>query len=261
MKILMSFLIVLCLAFVSCVKSMANEDDPGVNNFVIHSRNLGESAKELLSDRDYRSLTIEIQYMSGFAPQDETVSNLKKFMQTFLRKPGGISVSLKEIDTIEKKSLTVNDVISIENNSRTQFAKKSNHTIFVLFTNGFHADNRILGMAYRNTSAVLFGKAIQINSNVEGKLTRAELETAVLLHEMGHLLGLGNKSSDPHKDHLDKKHGNHCANPKCLMFYSTETKKLSVVLRKGNVPELDADCRRDLLKNGGRNSELSFPHH
>ena len=51
-------------------------------------------------------------------------------------------------------------------------------------------------MAYHNTSAVVYGKAVRNHSKLAGRLTHQELETAVVLHEMGHLLGLVNKGTE-----------------------------------------------------------------
>jgi hypothetical protein len=88
---------------------------------------------------------------------------------------------------------------------------------------------------------------------LSGKLTRQELETAVLLHETGHLLGLVNKGNMAGLNHVDHDYPDHCTNKKCLMYHATETKKLSSILIKGTIPVLDSNCVADLLANGGKN--------
>jgi len=262
MRTVIFVLLLAYLPLVSCVKTLAEETVPKINLQAFHNRRLGESAHELLSDKKFTSLDVEIHYMKGFKPQEETITNLETFLLTYLNKPHGIFIHLREIDAIENTALMREDLLALEHSNRSLFAHQQRHAIYVLFTNGDHINNKILGMAYKNTSAVIFGKAIRENSNLEGKLTRMELETAVLLHEMGHLLGLVNKGSEMESGHADTVHETHCANPRCLMYYSTETKKLSLVLLKGNIPELDEDCIRDLLRNGGRNQKpLRLAHH
>ena len=237
----------------SCRKDVPFQKDVTVNKEAFHSRTMGSSASELLNDRNYKALDVEIQYMSGFKPRERTLHHLHTFLETYLNKPRGISISLKEISSIERHELSMEEVLAIEKEKRTQFVHQDTTAIYILFTNGSHPDNQILGMAYLNTSAVVYGKAVRKYSSMAGRLTHHELETAVLLHEIGHLLGLVNKGSPLTSEHGDSAFNDHCNNKKCLMYHSVETKALSTILLKGNIPVLDAHCIEDLVANGGKN--------
>lgn len=241
------------LTLVNCRKTLSVNEITRVNTESFHNRSVGASASELLDDNIYKFLDVEIQYITGFKPEQVTLDSLRSFFQTYLNKPWGININLKEISSVEKSGLSKDEIIVIEKEKRIRFVRQDTIAIYILFTNSVHPGNKILGMAYRNTSAVVYGKAIRKHSSVAGRLTHQELETAVLLHEMGHLLGLVNKGSTPLSKHTDSTFHDHCNNRKCLMYHSVETKNLSSILLKGNIPVLDPHCIEDLIANGGKN--------
>ena len=141
---------------------------------------------------------------------------------------------------------------AIENANRNQFVKGKDLAIYVLYTNGYFSNHKMLGWAYRNTSVVIFGRKLFENSGVKGAPDRTKLETTILQHEMGHLMGLVNVGSPLLSDHKDNKNGKHCSNTKCLMYHVVETKKEVSILMKKEVPVLDKECLADLRANGGR---------
>src|SRR5688500_13506211 len=93
MKYLIPALIIMVLT--GCVKSLGNDDRQHVN-FAFHERSFGASNQELLKDDRFRSLSIEVQHMKGFKPDDKALMNLRSFLLDHLNKPNGISVVLKE---------------------------------------------------------------------------------------------------------------------------------------------------------------------
>lgn len=241
------------VSLISCRKTLLIFDKTVVDPEAFHNRRMGASASELLDDKIYKSLIVEIQFVAGFKPEPATVDYLRNFLETYLNKPRGINIILKEIAAIEQNALSKDEVLNIEKEKREWFVQDDKIAIYILFTSGVHPGNKILGMAYRNTSAVIYGRAIRKYSSMSGRLTHQELETAVLLHEIGHLLGLVNKGSKPRSEHLDSSFHDHCNNRKCLMYHSVETKNLSSILLRGNIPVLDSGCREDLIANGGKN--------
>lgn len=250
MKTVYLWLVILSLPLTTCMKTSLLQD---VSALDFENRKVGASAKDLLTDQEFKSLTVEIQYMAGYKPQRQTVYNIVAFLKKYLHKPGGINVSYKEVKaTGTGDSLSREDIVQIEKTNRTPFISKDNLSIYLLFTNSQHPTEQILGMAYRNTSAVIYGKSIVENSSPSGVLSRAELETAVVLHEIGHILGLVNKGSASRSDHVDEDNNYHCSNRLCLMYHATETHDLSLILKKGYIPVLDSNCVHDLVANGGR---------
>jgi len=118
--------------------------------------------------------------------------------------------------------------------------------------NGVYTDNHVLGVAYKNTSAALFGKKLHDNSGGIGQPGRTKLVATVAEHEMGHLLGLVNLGSPMQTGHQDTAHGSHCSNSNCLMYYASETSDIFGFLITGSIPAFDANCRADLRANGGQ---------
>ena len=245
-------LILIAGLFAGCSKSDSSYvNNPNAPDY-LHNRPVGASANELLASSKYTSLTIEIQYMTGYAPDAAAISHLQTSLEGLLNKPSGITVITKEITASSGLTLSVNDVVQIERNNRTAFTSGGQIAVYVLYTNGNYTDANVLGIAYKNTSVVLFGKKIHDNSGAIGQASRTKLEATVLEHEMGHLLGLVDLGSPMQNGHKDAAHGNHCSNSACLMYYSSETSDIFGFLITGNIPSLDANCLADLHSNGGK---------
>lgn len=234
--------------FLSCQKTKEIIDSLNPNS--LHNRGVGSSANELLSAGKFKSLKVEIQYMPGFAPDAGALNHLQAFLSANLNKPEGISIVTKEIPGSSKGTLTANEVHEIEKSNRSAFTENSQIAVYILYTNGNFSENNVLGVAYRNTSAAIFGKKIHDNSGGLGQVSRTKLEATVLEHEVGHLLGLVDIGTPMQTAH--KANGNHCNNQNCLMYYASETTDVLGFLLTGNIPSLDANCTADLRANGGR---------
>jgi len=247
------FLIAVMLLFATtgCVKSIASDDDITID-YQYHNQVTGATAKDILSDEAYTSITIEVQHMKGITPDSAALENLKAFLYENTHKPKGIDIVMKEIPSFTANSITLNEAAEMEKRNRKIFSKKKDLALYVFYTDGYFADPDYLGWAYRNTSMVLFGRKLLESSESTGKPSRTKLETTVLLHEMAHLLGLVNVGTPLQSAHKDDDHGKHCANPNCLMYYQIGiNESLSILLKKG-IPKLDAACLADLRANGGR---------
>jgi hypothetical protein len=242
---------ILCLLFISILFScnkVTIKDITGPE--ALHNRAVGASANELLSVTKYKSLKIEVQYMTGFAPDAGALNYLQNFLSNYLNKPSGITIVTKEIIPSSSPTLNASEITNIEKANRTAFSGSDEIAVYILYTNGQYTSNNTLGIAYRNTSVALFGKTIRDNSGGIGQTSRTKLEATVLEHELGHLLGLVDLGSSMQTNH--KADGNHCSNTNCLMYYASETTDVLGFLLTGNIPSLDANCVADLSANGGK---------
>ncbi len=246
------YIFALMLLATGCVKTIASEED-SIIDFSFHEKNFGASAQHLLKSDQYTSLKIEVQYMKGVKPNSAALKNLKAFLEKHLNKPEGIFMITKEIASAGKPVLNRSEVDSIRKVNRTIYSTNDQIAVHILYTDGEYVNGSVLGEAYRNTTIVLFGKSINDNSDRFSKPSQTTLETTLLLHEFGHLLGLMDKGSKMYTGHNDASNNAHCQNRSCLMYYGIDVEDKFGPLIKREVPELDDDCLFDLVVNGGNN--------
>jgi hypothetical protein len=239
----------------SCSKDDENTTENGVNK-APNQKPTGRSANDFLSANNYESLVIEVSYAENLRPNTQSLLNLKQFLEARLNKPTGISIIEKQISTQAGSPFSVSEINTIENSVRTKYNDVNVLTLHLLFLNGDYIDDtatsKVLGVAYRNTSCVLFETAIQTLSNQLNEPSRVDLETTVLSHEICHLLGLVDLGSSMQNNHIDNDHGKHCSNANCLMYWQVENNNVVGMMTSGNVPQLDANCILDLQANGGK---------
>ncbi len=221
-------------------------------DLVDNNGQVGSAANALLSDEVYKKLEVEIIHMQGYTPTSSTISNLQSFLSSCLKKPGGITISLKEIPTQSQSSYSTSDLKSIENNHRTIYNVGNTIAASIIIVDGAYTNNNVLGIAYKNTSMAIFGGTIEENSGGISKPSRSKLESTVLNHEFGHVLGLVNVGSNMVENHEANDHEGHCNNDNCLMYYAAETTEIASFLVGNDIPELDNNCEQDLTANGGK---------
>ena len=219
--------------------------------------NPGNSARDYLTSSPYTSLVIEMQSVPGFAPTATAKSNLIAFLQARLNKPVGITIVDESLVSPGQSSYSLDDVRRIEGSSRKLASTGTQMTAYFLFLDGSStsdsSNGQILGTAYAPTSMVIYEKTIQALSGTPvTQPSTAVLESTVLEHEFGHLLGLVNTGTTPQVQHQDNPHGAHCSNNACLMYWNVDTSGIIGNLLGGTIPSLDADCLHDLQANGGK---------
>jgi predicted Zn-dependent protease len=242
--------LILSVFLTGCIKSIA--DEPDLHDPRFHLQNTGSSAKDLLNDTVFKSLKIEIQYMKGAEPAEETIDNLKSFLKRHLQKPGGIHFSLTEIPSPEDTIYNLQRIMQIEDKYRKSFTRSDGFAVYVLFANGYFYNQKSLGYAYRNSSLVVFGGHIRENAENQKKHSRTYLESRVLQHEFGHLMGLVNFAGETNNEHHDDDHERHCTNKKCLMYYLVDSEDYPLILVKQDPPGLDKHCLDDLKTIAGK---------
>lgn len=211
----------------------------------------GQSARDLLSAGVYTRLNIEVQYAPGMKPQDESVNNLVSFLNTYLNKPGGISVTYKQVESIGKAVITADDAAAFADKNRTLYTDGNQISLYIYFADADYTERGVAGVAYRNTAVVMLEKTIQANSGGFNQASRVKVESGVLMHETGHLMGLVNNGTPMVVNHEDAGSKGHCNNQNCLMFHAIETSGLMNML-DNTLPSFDANCVNDLKANGGK---------
>ncbi|PSR04394.1 MAG: peptidase [Bacteroidetes bacterium SW_11_45_7] len=251
------FLILFLFIFAACEKD--DDNDPSGNDPNDRSANrqgVGASANALLAQDQYQRLVVEVQFPSGFAPRQQTLDNMESFLDRYLNKPEGITVRQSQVSGFGDDAYSIDEIRNIEDDLRTMYTDSNTIAIYLLFVDGERKEDNnnqtTLGVAYYNTSAVLFEETIRNLSGGLGEPDRYKLETAVVNHEIGHLLGLVNNGTPMQQDHQDEDNGSHCDVDDCLMYYAVETGNVVSNLVGSSVPTLDQQCRDDLEANGGK---------
>ncbi len=217
-----------------------------------HTESPGSSANDFLSSDNYTTLTIEVDYVEGFQPTQEALNNLRNFLQTRLNKTN-VSVSLDdEIPSPGNSPYSAQQAFDVEEEHRNTYTSGNSLAAYFIVLDGEFEQQNVLGFAYFNTSMALLGGTIEENSGGFNQPSRETVETTVLQHEFGHILGLVNNGTSMVQDHQDEQNGAHCDVDSCLMYFAVRTTDFTSNLMGGNVPELDAQCIEDLQANGGK---------
>lgn len=250
----------LLTSIVSCSsenETTDNSNDNNSTNVVLNRQATGSSANDLLSENTFTKTIVEIGYINGFKPTDEALNNFKSFIINRTFKSNGVEFLLKEIPTTGKSVYTLDDIVNLEKEHRTKYNTNSTIAVWVLFVNGKSErdtnSSAVLGSAYWNTSFVIYEETIQGLSDSAFEPERSMMETSVINHEFGHLLGLVDLGTDLQSDHEDPNNPKHCNVESCLMFWALESSQgIGNMLSGGQVPTLDAQCLADLRANGGK---------
>ena len=243
MKTIRLFFAAAIFVFIATVNSCKRDELTGPFSIMPHDF--------LVSDK-YDKLELEIVSVNGYQPQSLSIENLQSFLAARLNKTGGITVIYKNIPSPGKSYYTLDDVEKVEKKEREHYTKGSTLCAFVFFADAPYSDPQVLGMAYGSTALAIFEKTVDDNSDGIGQPSRSTLESTVVEHEFGHLMGLVDNGTKMVNAHLDEAHGKHCDNQNCLMYYATETTDILSNLVSGNIPPLDENCINDLRANGGK---------
>lgn len=264
--------------------------DESDNTILDRSQNLlatGDSANDLLTNTNFDRLLVQIGYVSGFQPTQQTIDEFKAFIirRTF---KNDVDIQLLELRSPNEESLTLQEIADLERENRTAYNNETTLAIYIYFSDSISDGDDLdtglvtLGAVYRNTSMVIFERTIRALAGRSMAITTTDLETATLIHELGHLFGLVNLGTPTINDHEDPDAENHCSVEGCLMLaeltfdainknpfsFKKPNDLTSVCNLSGNtmlkylesraakkhavIPDLDAECILDLQSNGGR---------
>ncbi len=271
-----------------------NSDDPVVPPKPIDkSANLlgtGDSANDILSNDNFSTLLVEIAFVTGFRPTAEAMNNFVDYLRLHTFKDN-IQMVYTELPSPNEETLTLQEIAELESDNRTAYNSGDTLAIYIYFADAPSDDDDeteglvTLGAVYRNTSMIVHEVTVKKLAAQSPLITNADVETATLNHEFGHLFGLVNLGSEMVTDHEDPDAVNHCNVSGCLMRAELQfggfarksapgkilasdqvlvagcalsgksvMKLLEQRRNKGlaEIPPLDAECVADLQANGGR---------
>lgn len=239
----------------SCLDSTSSTVEEQEIEAFSHVKNPGASANDFLANSNYTSLVVEIDYMPGYAPNEQALDSLESFFEQRLNKS---SITIKqptEISSGGQESYSASEIRDLEAENRSTFTEGNTLAAYFVILDGKFDQQDLLGIAYYNTSNAFFGPSYDEASSGVGSPSRYQVEATSFRHEFGHLFGLvANQYSgtEMQQDHNDPEHPQHCDNDQCLMYYAMETTDVIGNSLGDSIPPLDANCRADLQANGGK---------
>lgn len=246
------------IVLLSCSKDDEASTNSNQDNTIEANQQVtGSSSNDLLSDATFKSMVVEVVYVEGFKPTQTAINNFVSFLEDRTFKPEGITVETRAITAPGNQTYTIQEIAAIENANRTKYNTSNQIAVFALFIDGESSSNTdnsvVLGTAYLNTSFVIYQETIEELTEGTFGTNVSVLETTVITHEFGHILGLTNLGATLQSDHEDTDHPKHCNVDTCLMYFSAETGSgIMNMVSGGSAPQLDAQCIADLQANGGK---------
>ncbi len=250
----------------------------------------GDSANDILSNDNFTKMKIEIAYVTGFRPTTAAMNDFVEYLRKHTFKQN-IELIYSELDSPEEETLSLQEIAQLESDNRTVYNDGETLGVYIYFADAPSDDDNededlvTLGAVYRNTTMIIYEETIRRFSVLSNFVPVADIESATINHEFGHLFGLVNLGSEPVNDHEDPEAESHCIVPGCLMraelqfnpsrvptsktAKNVETnelksacslngqsvlKMLELSMAKGQsiAPDLDSECILDLQANGGR---------
>ena len=197
-------------------------------------------------------MMIEVTPVVGRDPDPGALQLLVQRVNEHCNKPGGVQIVI-DPDVPEDASAggappqrTVADLAAFEAAHRKLYSTQSQVVLYVEYVDGFLASPpNVLGAAYASTSIAVFKDELE---SAFGS-SESDLEGRVLVHELGHELGLVNEGTPMVADHEDTVHPPHCTDPNCVMFWTLH----GAVSPDAPLPaaDFDSQCIADLVAAGG----------
>ncbi|HVL86701.1 MAG TPA: hypothetical protein VM681_01640 [Candidatus Thermoplasmatota archaeon] len=224
----------------------------------------GELALDYLSNARYARLYVELDYVSGAAPNDAALQMLRQRISENTAKGGNVEINLEGgvPGRGAGHKYTLDEIRALERAHRSRFSGEGTAVLYVLYLDGgfardLDASAKTLAAAYRGSSVVMFKGNIRDTSrsddaplpvpSLSPKPRERALEGAVLVHEFGHIVGLVNNGIPMITAREDPEHEKHSTNTRSVMYWAVESSAVLNLLDVENIPnDFDANDKADM---------------
>lgn len=221
------------------------------------SGSVGSWGQRLLTASPYARLRLELDHVAGRPPSTSALNVVRARLDELCNKPGGVEVVVDDVlPAGQQASWSLGELQALEAQARDDYAVGDLAVVHVLYLDGGtdqdSASGGVLGLAYTGTSFALFKQSCDATANLV--VSPDEVEATVLVHEVGHLLGLVNLGAPLQSAHEDAAHPGHDTTSGCVMVWQVETSNLRQLLLNGGAAptRFDAACVDDLRAAGGK---------
>jgi hypothetical protein len=174
-----------------------------------------------------------------------------------------VTSEMEDVGAITDEELTSSDLLALADLHRDRRDEPGTKTYYVLFVGGHFADATgaqpgVLGVSLGDTGVIaMFKDVIRSTSVVVLPNLVRFVEQSTLVHELAHAIGLVDNGVPPASAHVDRPHGAHCTNDRCVMYYLNEGATDAAmfarqVITTGNRILFDDACLADVDALTGR---------
>jgi hypothetical protein len=184
---------------------------------------------------------VEIDAVKGSEPNEKTIETLHQYLLRYCDKPGEIQIVRNAPIPLKDAQATRPELLALRHMDGPVHSKHDGRTAYLYVL--FYDSSQLLGKRYRravNPHAKLlpYPAAIYMDTRYIKKHHLSKYEAQLLLHEVGHILGLtwSQKRGDDWRCH--------CRNKSCLMYESYRVNILP--FQKHRQKDLCELCKIDL---------------
>jgi len=212
----------------------------------------GPSARDAayLDGDDSPRLLIEIDRVEGTSPRPRSIGTLLKKIRLYLDKPGGVEVVLDDLIPRTEWQEEASAIHKLARRYRSVEAPDDAVVLHLLYGpgykkyRGFAWGRRSMQRGDKNYNAALV-VVLQDRLKPIVWITGVKQESSVLVHELGHVLGLATNPGHSTKAH--------CTNAHCLMYDGVDARTFWLyffpTLFTGYLPlDFCGDCQDDLYE-------------
>lgn len=192
------------------------------------------------------SFTIEVLYEEGSEPYTGTTALGKNYWQLFevnikellKLEERGVSFTypnelseMKSVSAQGKSAWNVDAIESFFSEHQSITSTSTTGVMNIAFVSGHFEDSDgevntgVIGVHVSGTSHIMvFKDVIDSIEESDGTWVARYSEQSVLIHEVGHALGLVDNGLPMSTEHSDVDHGDHCQSDQCVMYWLNEGK-------------------------------------
>lgn len=184
-------------------------------------------------------VVLEVDYAAGAEPYTGSVAsvqnvwrltgvNLERLFgdRKTVTTPSSLD-DMERLDDVSGSSFTREQILDIASRHRQTAPTATAASFYVVFVDGRFDDGSgvrddVLGVSLGGTTVIAMFKPVIRTSEGPVLATSRFVEQSVLVHEMGHALGLVNNGIPLTSGHHDADNGAHCTNQRCVMYFANE---------------------------------------
>lgn len=197
---------------------------------------------------DRPRLVVEIDVQEGLSPSQEAIDHLVATLAEHADKPAGITLTGGNTFSSDRTGWTAADLRAVASTHRSTSSGDEVVSVYVLYVRGGFVDDgeetSAIGVAHRASEVALFPERWRDVGDLLGSGRR--VERAVLLHEVGHLLGLVELNYTSDHDRRDPEHPGHSRNRGSVMHWAVETTIVGQIFEGPPPDRFDAADADDL---------------